>query len=202
MPGYKPQVKSENGDMVDIPIAATYDENGNRITKYVSTMAQTFTEEEKAQARANIGAAGATGGGSIYTHTIFVGTARSGTWFSFNSTHSEEFQTFNDFAAWLDAHGFSHDTGTNANIYLSDFPIFFPTRMSPWVRRDQNLSDGVVGSNTVQGMTIWHRSGTSSGDYFLVPTVAPGEFGSDIKLDVITTRFADVEIFHDNVQVI
>lgn len=69
MPGYKPQVKSENGDMVDIPIAATYDENGNRFTeKYVSVAAQTFTEEQKAQARANIGVAG----GKVYRHCVMV----------------------------------------------------------------------------------------------------------------------------------
>lgn len=71
MPGYKPQVKSTNGDMVDIPIAATYDENGNRLTEqYVSTIAQTFTDEEKAQARANIGAADASGGAKVYRHFI------------------------------------------------------------------------------------------------------------------------------------
>ena len=71
MPGYKPQVKTNSG-MVDIPIAATYDENGNRITKYVSTITQTFTDEEKAQARANIGAADAAGG-KTYRHTIIFG---------------------------------------------------------------------------------------------------------------------------------
>lgn len=70
MPGYKPQVKTNSG-MVDIPIAATYDENGNRITKYVSTIAQTFTDEEKAQARANIGAAGAKGG-KTYRHCVQI----------------------------------------------------------------------------------------------------------------------------------
>ena len=68
MPGYKPQVKTNSG-MVDIPIAATYDENGNRITKYVSTITQTFTDEEKAQARANIGAADAAGG-KTYRHLV------------------------------------------------------------------------------------------------------------------------------------
>lgn len=66
MPGYKPQVKSESGEMVDIPIAATYDENGNEIKKYVSTFSQTFTDEEKAQARANIGVAG----GKVYRHCV------------------------------------------------------------------------------------------------------------------------------------
>lgn len=73
MPGYKPQVKSESGEMVDIPIAATYDENGNEIKKYVSTFSQTFTDEEKAQARKNIGAADASGGGKVYRHTIMFG---------------------------------------------------------------------------------------------------------------------------------
>ena len=70
MPGYKPQVKSENGDMVDIPIAATYDENGNKFNEqYVSIAAQTFTEEQKAQARANIGAAS---GSKKYMHNVLM----------------------------------------------------------------------------------------------------------------------------------
>lgn len=80
MPGYKPQVKSESGEMVDIPIAATYDENGNRLTEqYVSTIAQTFTDEEKAQARANIGAADASSSSKKYRH--FIRIQKNGTFF-------------------------------------------------------------------------------------------------------------------------
>ena len=55
MPGYKPQVKTNSG-MVDIPIAATYDENGKKFQEeYVSVSPQTFTEAQKNQARINIG---------------------------------------------------------------------------------------------------------------------------------------------------
>ena len=55
MPGYKPQVKSESGDMVDIPIAATYDENGNRfIEQYLTAVKQTLTNEQKTQVLKNI----------------------------------------------------------------------------------------------------------------------------------------------------
>ena len=55
MPGYKPQVKTNSG-MVDVPIAATYDENGKNFQEeYVSVSPQTFTEEQKNQARINIG---------------------------------------------------------------------------------------------------------------------------------------------------
>lgn len=56
--------------MVDIPIAATYDENGNKFDEqYVSVAAQTFTEEQKAQARANIGAAS---GSKKYMHNVLM----------------------------------------------------------------------------------------------------------------------------------
>lgn len=39
MPGYKPQVKTNSG-MVDIPIAATYDENGDNIVATYATKAE------------------------------------------------------------------------------------------------------------------------------------------------------------------
>lgn len=39
MPGYKPQVKTNSG-MVDIPIAATYDENGDNIAATYATKAE------------------------------------------------------------------------------------------------------------------------------------------------------------------
>lgn len=34
MPGYKIQEKIANGEMVDLPIAATYDDAGNKIQEY------------------------------------------------------------------------------------------------------------------------------------------------------------------------
>lgn len=193
-----PGTPGQDGVTPDITITATVDDTTGTPSVQVT---KGGTAEDPTYNLAFSGLKGE-GAAGVYTHTIFVGTATRGAWFSFNSTRSGEFQTFNDFAAWLDAHGFSHDTGTGDNIYLSDFPIFFPTRMSPWTQRDKNLSAGVAGSNTMQGMTIWHRSGTSYGDYFLVPTVAPGESGSDITVDVIPIQFDEVEIFSDNVQVI
>lgn len=97
MPGYKPQVKSESGEMVDIPIAATYDENGNRLTEqYVSTIAQTFTDEEKAQARKNIGAASeSAAGGRKYLHQI-------GLFVKENSANSAYYNAVVSFYAILD----------------------------------------------------------------------------------------------------
>lgn len=73
MPGYKLQVKTNSG-MVDIPIAATYDENGKKFQEeYVSVSPQTFTEEQKAQARANIGVMG--GGQNIANAVVTLGAS-------------------------------------------------------------------------------------------------------------------------------
>lgn len=73
MPGYKPQVKTNSG-MVDVPVAATYDENGKKFQEeYVSVSPQTFTEEQKAQARANIGVMG--GGQNIANAVVTLGAS-------------------------------------------------------------------------------------------------------------------------------
>lgn len=107
MPGYKPQVKSESGEMVDIPIAATYDENGNKFDEqYVSIATQTFTEEQKAKARANIGAVSADEAGvKVYYHNLVGKTSRSVAYFAVATNTAEPF-TSSSLNKWLKDRGF------------------------------------------------------------------------------------------------
>lgn len=132
MPGYKPQVKSKNGDMVDIPIAATYDENGNKFDEqYVSIDTQTFTEEQKAKARANIGAVSASEiVTTLYDHYIKINVNSNGVindivTFVIRTKDKTPF-TIDSLYQWLYDRGFYYNVSTFGGGNYNQVKFFFP----------------------------------------------------------------------------
>ena len=146
MPGYRPQVKSENGEMVDIPIAATYDENGNEIKKYVSTFLQTFTEEQKAQARANIGAVSASETvTTLYDHYIKAyskytsGNIEYIFTFVIRTKDKTPF-TFDSLIQWLKDRNFYFYSSTFGGGTYKDLNFFFPLFFSFLSNDDDSIN--------------------------------------------------------------
>ena len=149
MPGYKPQVKSTNGDMVDIPIAATYDENGNKFNEqYVSIAAQTFTEEQKAQARANIGAVSAEEAAPTYydhyLHFYHTIGNKNHVYMVVRTKDKTKF-TRDSFKQWLIDRGFTCEQ-ESSNITWGNLNLFFPRVITPYADNEtMSFSENMTG---------------------------------------------------------
>lgn len=185
MPGYKPQVKSENGDMVDIPIAATYDENGNKFNEqYVSIAAQTFTEEQKAQARANIGAVSAEEAApTYYDHYLhFYHAIRSEEHiYMVVRTKDKTKFTRDSFKQWLIDRGFTCEQ-ESSNITWGKLNLFFPRFITPSAdNKSMSFSNNTIGYDLFAICYGVNYFGNGSGQFIFVGKSLTEETTSNVN---------------------